>query len=98
MADAGAAPAAVDAEAIVDLDAAVAAVDAGPPPKRRQCFCFSWVHLDQNGENCYQTKPKCDVEFKNFGRDMKIACAAEQKPRCGGYACRNLGKECFSLY
>lgn len=79
------------------VEPAPAVVDAGAP-KTRACFCFSWVHLDENGENCYETKPNCDAEFKGFGRNMKIECRAEQRTRCGGHACRNIGKECAQLY
>ena len=59
------------------------------------CYCFSWVHLDENGEQCYPTKPVCDDEFDSFGRDMKIPC--ELRATCESYACRDIGKECVRL-
>ena len=59
------------------------------------CYCFSWVHLDENGEQCYATKPVCDDEFDRFGRDMKIPC--EMRATCASYACRDIGKECMKL-
>jgi hypothetical protein len=63
----------------------------------RECFCFSWVHLDENGESCFETRPKCDTEFQAFGRTDKIPCRSAQHVTCGSYACRNIGKECFRL-
>lgn len=81
----------------VAVDAGVVgAVDAGVAPTPQTCFCFSWVHLDQNGQSCFATKATCDVEFKDFGRDTKIPCEA-QRERCGTYACRKLGKDCVAF-
>ncbi len=88
-------------------DAAVAEIDVGealvvtkdagaPTGKPEPCFCFSWVHLDENGQRCYPTKATCDAEFTSFGRSTKIPCGEEQD-RCDSYACRHLGKECFAL-
>jgi hypothetical protein len=68
-----------------------------PKAPTRECFCFSWVHLDENGESCFETQPKCDTEFKAFGRTDKIPCSSAHRPTCGSYACRNIGKECFRL-
>jgi hypothetical protein len=84
--DAQAASAVIDAVQAAPVDAAMV-----------QCFCFSWVHLDENGESCYPAKATCDTEFRAFGRDMKIACKPEQRPGCGSYACRGVGAECFRL-
>ena len=83
---------------VVTKDAGTAAtpVDAGPVRLSKPCFCFSWVHLDENGQSCFPTKATCDASFKAFGRTDKIPCG-EETERCGSYACRNIGKECFAL-
>lgn len=74
---------------------AVPVVDAGTPADAvAPCFCFSWVHRDQNGQSCFPTKGTCDAEFKALGRTDKIACAAETD--CRSYACRKSGKECVA--
>lgn len=83
----------------VQADAAVAEIDTGKdetPDATKPCFCFSWVHLDENGQSCYPTKTTCDAEFTAFGRSTKIPCGKETD-RCSSYACRNIGKECFKL-
>ncbi len=82
----------IDASDPVAVDAVV---DAGAT--NRTCFCFSWVHRDENGESCYDAKPTCDTEFKGYARNDKIACRTEQRASCGSYACRGGGKECFKL-
>lgn len=76
-------------------DVGVVAVDAGAA--NHACFCFSWVHRDENGSSCYETKATCDIEFKRYGRTDKIPCAIEHRVSCGSYACRNGGKQCFQL-
>jgi hypothetical protein len=88
---------------VAGLDAGTAPgalLDAGAAPDRdagaASCFCFSWVHLDENGQYCFPAKPACDAEFNAFGRDMKRPCTAESQ-RCESYACRGGGKQCFRL-
>jgi hypothetical protein len=61
----------------------------------RDCSCFSWVHLDENGENCYPDEAACKKAFDQFGRTDKIPCAPAKRKSCGGYACRDIGKECY---
>lgn len=85
--DAGAVPVAVPVDA--------AAPDA--TLETRECFCFSWVHRDENGETCLDTAAKCDAAFQAFGRTDKLPCRAAPRAECTSYACRGGGAECFRL-
>jgi hypothetical protein len=74
------------------------AATATPPDAAvalRECFCFAWVHLDENGDFCYPTLAGCEERFRTFGRDDKIPCRSEQRPSCERIACVEIGKQCF---
>lgn len=68
---------------------------APSPSAGVECFCMSWVHLDENGEYCYPTRAACDENFASFARTDKLACRVEVKPVCERIACRGSGAECF---
>jgi len=58
---------------------------------------MSWVHRDDNGEDCFATRDACDEHFASFSRSDKIPCRPEVKARCERIACRSSGAECFRL-
>lgn len=68
--------------------------ETGGAPRLRECFCYSWVHLDENGESCFSTLADCEVGFEELGRTDKIECRSERRATCGSHACRELGTDC----
>jgi hypothetical protein len=91
-----AAPVVIDATSEV-IDATVEVVVDAAPVATRPCFCFSWVHLDENGEFCYPTSATCNAEFRSFARTDKLPCRVEQRTTCERIACVDIGARCYRL-
>jgi hypothetical protein len=60
-----------------------AAHDAAPKAKTlgAACYCMSWVHQAENGEDCYRTLAECNKRFAAYGGN-KIPCRAAPSSAC----------------
>ncbi len=58
------------------------------------CHCFSWIHLDENGEICFADEATCAREFASFARDTKAGCEAYERASCLSKRCTGGGQSC----
>ena len=87
------------APSAIATNSASAAASVAPVASSRRapvtCACFTWIHRDENGQQCFPTFGACQQEFRGFGRKDKLPCRIQRDDGCGSFACRRSGAECY---